>query len=90
MVGDDLEANQTTLTSPAGQYYKPHRIVLEADDPWVSQVRKGDRIVIWARTLYPVSTVLPGFAVETSASLTSRAGRTTSGQYIDYSTAGSD
>ncbi len=40
----------------AGQYFKSHSNTLRMDHPLVRAAKPGDRIVLWVRAKYPVST----------------------------------
>ncbi|WVQ74887.1 hypothetical protein IAR50_004494 [Cryptococcus sp. DSM 104548] len=37
----------------AGREFKVHTNTVPSSDPFVKEIRKGDKIILWARTLYP-------------------------------------
>jgi hypothetical protein len=43
------------LTHAAGQYYKEHQHTFDENSAIVKMARPGDRVVLWARAMYPVS-----------------------------------
>lgn len=53
MVG--LLAQYFVMLMIAGQYYKEHEHTFDADSEFVKKIRPGDRIILWARAMYPVS-----------------------------------
>jgi hypothetical protein len=39
--------------TPAGQYFKVHRVELDGTHPLVREARDGDRVVVWVRAMEP-------------------------------------
>ena len=54
MVGHSLSALHDD-SSPAGQYFKDHWVELGPESDFVLMSKPGDRVVLWARALFPVS-----------------------------------
>ncbi|GFZ47924.1 hypothetical protein JCM24511_05671 [Saitozyma sp. JCM 24511] len=53
--GKEVPDTRTSIQNNihAGQYFKAHRNVLGMKHPLVREMKKGDRVVLWARARYP-------------------------------------